>query len=74
MTGIIDNPPDFARRLVETESPWNGHHRFVKGVRGMIEFYWVWFDEPQYDPDGDGPFRGGEIEIDVIEALFAASE
>jgi len=21
----------------------------------------VWFDEPQFDADGDGPFRGGQI-------------
>jgi hypothetical protein len=28
---------------------------------GKITCYWVWFDEPQLDADGDGPYRGGEI-------------
>jgi hypothetical protein len=28
---------------------------------GVNTVYWVWFDEPQYDADGDGPYRGGSI-------------
>ena len=28
---------------------------------GENTIYWVWFDEPQKDADGDGPFRGGCI-------------
>jgi hypothetical protein len=28
---------------------------------GTNTVYWVWFDEPQYDWDGDGPYRGGSI-------------
>jgi len=65
--GTIDVPPDFARRLVEEEAPWEGHRRFVQGVEGLIEFYWVWFDKPQYDPDG--PYKGSEIEAGAIEPL-----
>jgi hypothetical protein len=68
-TGTIDNPPDFARQLVEDDGPWKGYRRFVQGVEGLIEIYWVWFDEPQLDPDGDGPYRGSEIEADAIELL-----
>lgn len=48
-------------------APWDGWHRFVKGVRGPIEFFWVAFDEPQIDADGDGPYQGGEIQADMIE-------
>jgi len=35
----------------------------------VIEFYWVNFDEPQNDLDGDGPYLGGEIEAEMIEPL-----
>jgi len=28
---------------------------------GTNKVYWVWFDEPQYDADGNGPYRGGQI-------------
>jgi hypothetical protein len=35
----------------------------------MEEFCWVWFDEPQKDADGDGPYKGGEIEVSAIEPL-----
>ena len=73
-SGTIDNAPDFAKELVARESPWEGHRRFAPGVEGLIEFYWVWFDEPQYDPDGDGPYKGSEIESDAIESLNSASK
>jgi hypothetical protein len=69
VSGTIDNAPDFARDLVAQESPWEGHRRFVQGVEELIEVYWVWFDEPQYDPDGDGPYKGSEIESDAIEVI-----
>lgn len=35
----------------------------------MIVFYWVAFDEPQKDADGDGPYKGGEIDAEAIEFL-----
>ena len=73
-SGTIDNAPNFAKELVARESPWEGHRRFVQGVEGLIEIYWVWFDEPQYDPDGDGPYKGSEIESDAIESLNSASK
>jgi hypothetical protein len=69
VSGTIDNAPDFARDLVAQESPWEGHRRFVQGVEELIEVYWVWFDEPQYDPDGDGPYKGSEMESDAIEVI-----
>lgn len=28
---------------------------------GTNTVYWVWFDEPQFDANGDGPYRGGQI-------------
>jgi hypothetical protein len=65
----IDYPPEFARKLVEDESPWFECHRYIKGVNRLIEMYWVWFDQPQFDADGDGPYKGGEIENERLEPL-----
>ena len=67
--GTIDIAPDFAQQLVAAESPWQGHHRFIQGVEQLIESYWLWFDEPQYDSDGDGPYKRAEIESFAIELL-----
>ena len=32
----------------------------------MISFVWIMFDEPQTDGDGDGPYRGGEVELECV--------
>jgi hypothetical protein len=32
----------------------------------MISFVWIVFDEPQMDGDGDGPYRGGEVELEFV--------
>jgi hypothetical protein len=39
----------------------------VRGVDRVLTFYWVNFDEPQRDADGDGPYAGGEIDEDYLE-------
>jgi hypothetical protein len=67
--GTIAEPPESAQDLAEDSGPWDGWHRFVKGVNGPIEFYFVWFDEPQRDADGDGPYKGGEIEAEALDFL-----
>jgi hypothetical protein len=67
--GIITEPPEFAQRLVQDDNPWEGWHHFAQGVKRPIEFYWVVFDEPQIDADGDGPYSGGEIEAEMLELL-----
>lgn len=67
--GTISLPPGFAQDLVKSEAPWIGLTRIVKGRCGPIVFYWVWFDEPQRDADCDGPYRGAEIEADMLNKL-----
>jgi len=69
VNATIDYPPEFARKLVEDEAPWQGFRRYIKGVNRLIEMYWVWLDQPQYDPDGDGPYKGTEIENESITLL-----
>lgn len=38
---------------------------------GLRTFYFVAFDQPQVDEEGDGPYIGAEIESSYIELLSA---
>ena len=46
-----------------------GCSREVESLRGMLTFYWVEFDEPQTDADGDGPYSEAEIESEFLVHL-----
>lgn len=48
---------------------WSGIKRTVKRKKGSIVFYWVKFDTPQTDTDGDGPYSEGEIEAEYIKLI-----
>lgn len=67
--GTVALPPEFPQQQVQDQAPWEGCHRFVQGVNRKIEFYWVNFDEPQEDADGDGPYMGGEIDAEMMELI-----
>jgi hypothetical protein len=57
--GTISAPPD---AVVAISGPWNENlAREEKSALGSRIVYWVWFDEPQFDADGDGPYSGGQI-------------
>jgi hypothetical protein len=57
--GRIALPPDVVTAL---SGPWDDGltHQEIRAL-GTNTVYWVWFDEPQFDADGDGPYRGGSI-------------
>jgi hypothetical protein len=58
-TGTISKPPTEVRAI---SGPWeNGLTRTEHSALGEATVYWVWFDEPQLDADGDDPYRGGSI-------------
>jgi hypothetical protein len=58
-TGRISEPPS---AVVALSGAWDGGlTRLEKSALGINKVYWVWFDEPQFDAEGDGPFRGGQI-------------
>jgi hypothetical protein len=57
--GIISEPPP---EVVGISGPWdNNLTRQERSALGIHTVYWVWFDVPQLDADGDGPYRGGSI-------------
>lgn len=56
-TGTISEPPDAVTSL----SGENGLTRQETSALGTHTVYWVWFDESQFDADGDGPYSGGQV-------------
>ena len=58
-TGTISTPPP---EVTAISGVWDGGlTRQEVSALGTNTVYWVWFDEPQHDADGDGPYRGGQI-------------
>ena len=58
-TGTVATPPEVVTSI---SGPWDGGlTRQEEDALGVHMVYWVWFDEPQFDADGDGPYRGGSI-------------
>lgn len=59
VTATVAQPPTAVTTIVEG---WQGPWRIVEALKGPLRFYWVEFDEPQIDVDGDGPYFGAEID------------
>jgi hypothetical protein len=57
--GTISSPPDAVTCI--SGSCDGGLTQQENSALGTNKVYWIWFDEPQYDADGDGPYRGGSI-------------
>ena len=58
-TGTVSIPPE---QVIAISGPWSGGvAREEVSALGTHTVYWVWFDEPQLDADGDGPYRAGQI-------------
>ena len=64
--GTVGPPPGAVVQLVRKDEAWAGCRRVVTGVKGPIEFYWVAFDEPQIDAEGDGPYASAEIQAEYL--------
>ena len=66
VTGEITQPPAF---IIENSDGWKEIVREVKYSKGILFFYWVKFDEPQIDEDGDGPYQEAEIDSEHLILL-----
>jgi len=67
--GTVSAPPDAVTTI---SGPWDeGLTRSEVSALGTNTVYWVWFDEPQHDADGDGPYRGGQIWESALTLLSA---
>jgi hypothetical protein len=58
-TGTISAPPDAVNVISGKRD--EGLTRQEVSALGTHTVYWIWFDEPQHDADGDGPYSGGQI-------------
>ena len=57
--GTVSPPP---KEVIAISGEWDGGMTRVEvSALGKNVVYWVWFDEPQRDADGDGPYRGGQV-------------
>jgi hypothetical protein len=66
-TGVVSAPPP---EVVSLSGQWDtGLTRQEVSALGVNTMYWVWFDQPQHDADGDGPYRGGQIWESALELL-----
>jgi uncharacterized damage-inducible protein DinB len=66
-TGTISAPPE---AVVAISGSWDEDlTRQEKSALGTNTVYWVWFDEPQFDADGDGPYKGGQIWASALTRL-----
>jgi hypothetical protein len=69
-SGRISNPP---KAVVAVSKQWqDGVTRTEVSVLGSNTVYWVWFDEPQFDADGDGPYKGGQIWESALTVISSA--
>jgi hypothetical protein len=68
--GTVAEPIEPVAALANADQTWEGCRRTVKGAKGPIEFYWVVFDEPQVDAEGDGPYSSAEIQAEYLHALL----
>jgi hypothetical protein len=69
--GIITKPPDLPADLPAALSAClreygNDVFRDTMTPKGKVRFYWVRFDEPQFDCDGDGPYSECAIEEEYL--------
>jgi hypothetical protein len=69
-TGTIRKPPS---EVIQIGGAWNGLTRTEKSALGEHTVYWVEFDEPQRDADGDGPYRAGCIHENSLSLLSRVS-
>jgi hypothetical protein len=66
-TGTVSPPPP---QVTAISGPWDeGLTRRERTAVGEQIVYWIWFDEPQMDADGDGPYKGGSIVDQAIELI-----
>ena len=65
--GTISALPD---AVISLSGAWGGGlTRQEKSALGTHTVYWVWFDEPQFDADGDGLYSGGQIWESALSLL-----
>lgn len=66
VSGIIKEPEAIFKPWMEG---WTGYSKEEPSLRGLLTFYWVEFDTPQIDADGDGPYIEAAIDSEFLSYL-----
>jgi hypothetical protein len=70
--GTVAAPP---YAVTAISGSWNEDlWRLENSALGANVVFWVWFDEPQHDAEGDGPYRGGSIWASALRLLLYEPE
>ncbi|MEG9434382.1 hypothetical protein [Terriglobus sp. ADX1] len=70
--GTVNFPPS---EVIAISGEWpDGLTHQEHSALGEHTVYWVWFDEPQFDADHDGPFRGGCIWATALTKVDAPAK
>lgn len=64
-TGRIADPDEIA--VAVTGGTWERGARWLDRGDANVLYWWVVFDELQYDEDGEGPWPSGEVEDRYLE-------
>jgi len=65
-TGTVRKPP---AEVIQISGEWNGLTRIEHSNLGENVVYWIEFDEPQRDADGDGPYHAAGIWAQSLSLL-----
>jgi hypothetical protein len=66
-TGTISHPPS---EVTSISGSWDDNlTRQERSALGQATVYWVWFDEPQLDAEGDGPYQAGSIDESAMTLI-----
>lgn len=68
-TGTVSMQPKFVRKTIGSEASIESTQRTIKGKDRIITSVWVNFDEPANDCSDDGPYIGGEVQIEHLNKL-----
>ena len=71
-TGTIGLPFEGVDDILAGDVPFEGCRRVTRGRKGPVVSYWIIFDEPHFDEDGDGPFPAAELPDCAIEPFAEA--
>ena len=67
---VAKAPPEVA--VISGQWDNDGLTRQEFSALGENTVQWVWFDEPQRDADGDGPYSGGQIWVSALRPLLGS--
>jgi hypothetical protein len=61
--GTISAPPP---QVTAISGPWDAG---MTRQEGEWTVYWVWYEAPQFDAEGDGPYSGSSIRESAMRRL-----